>query len=374
MKKTGLLLFLATLANAQQPQQQRLTELPNTGISGVYEVIHAVTDARYAIDYFREYGFRVIDSAAITAPDAQKLYGVNSALKTYRLQNGSIDSHGLLRLWVWEKLLGEGVGYTAPETIGQRMTVMKTADIVRIYDVYSTLRDSKQAWLPTEPIADDLFGLNKPDKISFFKRPVLVRENAVYGEFFTHVFFQRYGYEIPGYGTINPDAPLKTSEFTHHDWIINAPSLEAVSYLSSALGLKSEGPPEINGDWQRGPRRVFMMETGYTHWYQGFVSPNNICGKLKFFIPRGSKPDRSAHQRVGELGVTLHSLFTPKLAMVYDLVKKDPRLTSTAIQKNEFGENCFNFSDRAGVSWQIIEKKTMQNKPATKVEFTPTNN
>lgn len=373
MKKIVLLLFLATLAKAQ-PQQQRLSDLPDTGISGIYEVIHAVTDARYAIDYFREYGFQVIDSAAIAAPDAQKLYGVNSALKTYRLQNGAIDSHGLLRLWVWEKPLGEGVGYTAPETIGQRMTVMKTADIVRIYDVYSTLRDSKQAWLPTEPIADDLFGLNKPDKISFFKRPVLVRENAVYGEFFTHVFFQRYGYEIPGYGTIKPDTPLKTSEFTHHDWIINAPSLEAVSYLSSALGLKSEGPPEINGDWQRGPKRVFMMETGYTHWYQGFVSPNNICGKLKFFIPRGPKPDRSAHQRVGELGVTLHSLFTPKLAMVYDLVQKDNRLTATAIQKNEFGENCFNFFDQAGVSWQIIEKKTMQNKPVTKVEFVFTNN
>lgn len=164
-------------------------QLPDTGISGVYEVMHAVKDARYAIDYFREYGFRVVDSAAISAPEAQKLYGVNSALKTYRLQNGGIDSHGLLRLWVWEKPLGEGVGYAVPETIGQRMAVMKTGDILRLYDLYGTLRDNKQLWLPTEPIADDLFGLNKPDKISFFKRPVLVRENAVYGDFFTHVFF-----------------------------------------------------------------------------------------------------------------------------------------------------------------------------------------
>lgn len=349
-------------------------QLPDTGISGVYEVMHAVKDARYAIDYFREYGFRVVDSAAISAPEAQKLYGVNSALKTYRLQNGGIDSHGLLRLWVWEKPLGEGVGYAVPETIGQRMAVMKTGDILRLYDLYGTLRDNKQLWLPTEPIADDLFGLNKPDKISFFKRPVLVRENAVYGDFFTHVFFQRYGYEIPGYGTIDPSTPLKTSEFTHHDWIINAPSLEVVSYLSSALGLRAEGPPEINGDWQKGPKRVFMMETGYTHWYQGFVSPNNICGKLKFFIPRGEKPDRSAHQRVGELGMTMHSFFTPKLDMVYDLVRKDGRLTATPIQKNELGERSFNFRDSAGVSWQIIEKKSTRHTPVTKLEFVSTNN
>ncbi len=106
----------------------------------------------------------------------------------------------------------------------------------------------------------------------------------------------------------------------------------------------------------------------------GFVSPNNICGKLKFFIPRGPKPDRSAHQRVGELGVTMHSLYTPKLEMVYELVKKDPRLTATALLKNEWGERCFNFADTVGISWQIIEKKTTQHKPLTKVEFTPTNN
>ncbi len=349
-------------------------QLPDTGISGLYEVVHAVKDARFAIKYFGEYGFRVIDSSAVSAADAQRMYGVNSGLKTYRMQNGEIDSHGLLRLWVWEKPLGEGVGYGVPETIGQRMAVMKTNDIVRLFDIYSNLRDLKQLWLPTEPIADDLFGLNKPDQISFFKRPVLVRENAVYGEFFTHVFFQRYGYEIPGYGTINPSTPLKTSEFTHHDFIINAPSLEVVSYISSALGLKSEGPPEINGDWQKGPKKVFMMDTGYTHWYQGFVSPNNICGKLKFFIPRGQKPDRSAHQRVGELGMTLHTFHTPKLDIVYGLVKQDSRLTATAIQKNELGERCFNFRDSAGVSWQIIEKMSTKNKPVTKLEFTSTNN
>ncbi len=367
MKKIICLILLTAPLLRAQP-------LPDTGISGIYEVIHAVPDARFAIAYFGEMGFRVTDSASINSADAQKMYGVNSALKTYRLQNGRIDSHGLLRLWVWDKPLGEGVGYTAPESIGSRMTAMKTNDIVRLYDIYSTLRDNKEHWLPTEPIADDLFGLNKPDKISFFKRPVLVREAAVYGEFFTHVFFQRYGYEIPGYGTINPDTPLKTSEFTHHDWIIKAESMDAISYLSTALGLKSEGAPELNGDWQRGPKRVFMMDTGYSHWYQGFVSPNNICGKLKFFIPRGTKPDRSAHQRVGELGVTMHSLYTPKLDMVYDLVKKDGRLRAGAVQKNELGERSFNFSDSVGVSWQIIEKKNTLNKPATEVKFVSTTN
>lgn len=358
-----ILLFVCTQTFAQT--------LPDTGISGVYEVMMGVKNRTEAIRYFGEFGFAVVDSAKISADRAQALYNVPSPLTSYRLQNGDVDSHGLLRIFVWEKPLGNGVGYSTPETIGSRMAVMKTSDIMRLYDIYSLARAAKQPWLPTEPIADDLFGLNKENKFDFFKRPALVRENAVYGEFFNHVFFQRSGYHIEGYGTINPKAPLKTSEFTHHDFFIQAENMEAISYLSTALGLKAEGAPEVDGDWLRGPKRVFMMEDGYTHWYQGFVSPNNICGKLKFFIPRAPKPNRSQHQRVGELGITLHSFYVPDLKKVHDLVLADKRLKATAIQRNEFGEWSFVFSDQTGCTWQIIEKKSVKKQPVKvlKVEF-----
>lgn len=363
-----LALFLVWLLPKRSLAQQNL---PDTGISGVYEVMMGVKNKAEAIRYFAEFGFSVVDSARISADRARALYNVPSALTSYRLQNGDVDSHGLLRLFVWDQPLGNGVGYTTPETIGSRMAVMKTNDIMRLYDLYSAARNAKQPWLPTEPIADDLFGLNKENKFDFFKRPILVRENAVYGEFFNHVFFQRYGYHIEGYGTINPKAPLKTSEFTHHDFFIKADNMEAISYLSTALGLKAEGPPEVDGDWLKGPKRVFMMEDGYTHWYQGFVSPNNICGKLKFFIPRAPKPDRSQHQRIGELGITLHSFYVPDLKKVHDLVLTDKRLKATSIQKNEFGELSFVFSDQTGCTWQIIEKKSVRKQPVKvlKMEF-----
>jgi hypothetical protein len=353
--------------------QTRLTaqNLPETGISGLYEVMLGVKDPAEAIKYFADFGFTVTDSAAITAEAAMRLYGVNSPLRAYRLQNGDIDSHGLLRLLVWAQPLGEGVGYSIPETIGSRMAVMKTDDIWRLYDIYSAARASKQLWLPTEPIADDLFGLNKDNKFDFHKRPILVRETAVYGEFFNHVFFQRYGYHIEGYGTINPKSPLKTSEFTHHDFFIEADSLEQVSYLSTCLGLKAEAKPTIDGDWLKGAARVFCMEPGYTHHYQGFVSPNNICGKLKFFIPRSDKPNRSKHQRLGELGITLHSFYVPDLQSVYALVKTDTRLTASTLLRNEFGEKSFVFSDQTGCTWQILEKKVVKNVPVKvlKMEF-----
>ena len=348
---------------------QNESKLPDTGISGLYEVIMAVKDANYAIKYFADFGFTPRDSATIDENTALKIYGVKSKLKSYRLQNGEIDSHGLLRLLVWEKPLGYGIGYTTPETIGSRMSVMMTDDIVRLFDIYSAARESgKEAWLPTEPLADDLFNLDGKEKNTFFKRKTYVRENAVYGEYLNHVFFQRYGYNIPGYGTINPNAPLKTSEFTHHDFFIPAKDMSVLRYLSEALGLKPEKEPSLDGDWQRGPKRVFAMPDGYSHLYQGFVSPNNICGKLKFFIPQQTKPDRSEHQRVGELGVTLHSFYTPKLEMVFELVKKQGILSAN-ILKNEFGERSFVFRSPDGVSWQILEKMETKNKPTTKLDM-----
>jgi hypothetical protein len=345
--------------------------LPNTGISGVYEAMIAVDKPEYYLKYFAAFGFVVVDSGSITREQALKIYGVSSALKSYRLQNGDIDAHGLIRLLVWQNPLGNGVGYTEPETIGSRMMVMKTKDIVRLADIYKMLRTEKQQkWLVTDPLFDDPLRINKNGETDFFKRPVGVRENAVYGEYFTHVFFQRYGYEIPGYGTIAATTPLKTSELTHHDWFIKVDSMQQLMYLQTALGLKAEKLPEIDGDNLKGPKAVFMMRDGYTHWYQGFVSPNNICGKLKFFMPRGPKPDMSLRQRIGELGITIHSFYTKKLDYVFSLVKKHG-LNPLPITANEFKERSFIFKGPEGAAWQIIERLKEPAKAAvTKTVFT----
>jgi uncharacterized glyoxalase superfamily protein PhnB len=346
--------------------------IPDTGISGVYEVFLATDKPEQTLRYFGEFGFTVRDSAAFTAAQAKELYGVDSKLKSYRLQNGEVDSHGLLRVLVWEKPLGAGVGYGVPETIGSRMAVMMTRDVIRLVDVFKAERAQAKPWLAMEPIFDDLYkmGDKSPD---FFNRPVGVRETVVYGELMNHVFFQRYGYAIPGYGTINPAAPLQTSEFTHHDFFIVGPTMDVTNYYRDVLGFKPEKDAEVDGDWLKGPQRVFDMPAGYSHIYKGFVSPNNVCGKLKFFIPQAPKPDRSSRQRVGELGITLHSLYTAKLEMVLDLAKKQG-LKPTAALKNEFGERCFVFKGPDGATWQIIEKTTTKFTPVTKFELKRVNN
>ena len=215
-----------------------------------------------------------------------------------------------MRLLVWDKVKHEGVSICPPRTIGSRLAVMKTSDIYRLKDVFENDRNAGQKWSITEPIADDLFDLDSGKK-DFFNRPVIVRENAVYGSFFNHIFFQRYGYHIDGYGTVDPESHLQTSEFTHHDLFINGKSLDQISYLSTALGLHREAEPAIDGEWQKGPKDVFLLEAGEGHWYQGFISPNNICGKLKLFIPTNQVDNRSELQEIGARGITLHSFYTP---------------------------------------------------------------
>ncbi|MEO1405028.1 MAG: hypothetical protein AAFV54_00875 [Pseudomonadota bacterium] len=346
---------------------------PETGISGVYEVVVGVEEALPLIEYFAEFGFEVVAQETLTAESADQLYGVESAGISYRLQNGSVDTHGLLRIIEWENPLGPGVGYAPPETVGQRMAVMRTRDIVRLDDVFNDLRNAGQPWLPTKPVYDDLYDLDEGE-YSISNRRVGVREMAVYGELFNHVFFQRYGYRIPGYGTV-ADAPLQTSEFTHHDFIVSGDLADVTAYYVEVFGFEAENDPVLDGDWQAGPRAVFGMEAGEAHWYRGFVSPNNICGKLKFFSARDPEHvrDRSQHQRLGELGITMHTLYTPKVSYVHSLALGHD-LEPTPITKNEFDEESFVLTGPDGSTWQILETPESTGQPVTEFNLETTAN
>ena len=348
--------------------------LPDTGVSGVYEVMIGTDDGDTLIKYLAQFGFRQIDKGQIGREKAQALYGVNSALTSYRMQNGDIDSHGLIRILVWESLLGEGVGYAQPETVGQRMMVMRTQDVFRIHDVFTDARKAGQKWLATEPVYADLYAMTegKPDVLN---RRTGVREMAVYGELFNLVLFQRYGYVIKGYGSITADSPLQTSEITHNDFILAGSTKEDMhrqtDYYRDVFGLKPEGPVVRDGDWQDGPKVVFNMAAGSSHYYRGFVSPNDISGKLKFFVNPDQRPDRSAEQKPGFGGITLHSLFADKPELIKRLATEQG-ITTTAVQNNEFGESSFVLSGPDGSSWQILPKPALKNLPVTELTFATT--
>ena len=350
-------------------------EPPDTGISGVYEVMVGVADAAPALEYFAQFGFSEVASADLPADRAARIYGVDSALRSIRLQNGAVDAHGLLRVLEWAAPLGPGVGFAPPQTVGTRMAVMRTTDIFRIADVFADLRDGAgEAWLLAGPVYDDLYNATGGTP-SIVNRRVGVREMAVYGQWFNHVFFQRYGYTIPGYGVIGGHSPLGTSEFTHHDFVVAGDLAEVTDYYETVFGFIPENDPVINGAWQAGPRVVFQMEPGRSHWYRGFVSPNDVSGKLKFFSLEGLHvaDDRSGRQRPGELGITLHSLWTPRLEQVHGLAEA-AGLDAGPVRRNEFDEPSFLVRGPDGASWQVIQRERSVLAPVTQFELVDVDN
>tara|TARA_R110002012_G_scaffold281237_1_gene470236 strand:- start:103 stop:1233 length:1131 start_codon:yes stop_codon:yes gene_type:complete len=363
----ALLGMLSIGVSAEKP-------LPATGISGVYEVMIGTDDSETLISYLTQFGFTQIDKGQLGRDQARSLYGVDSALTSYRLQNGAIDSHGLIRVLEWQALLGEGVGYAQPETVGQRMMVMRTNDVQRIHDVFADARKAGQKWLSTKPVYADLYGMTKgkPDVLT---RRTGVREMAVYGDLFNLVLFQRYGYVIKGYGSIIPQSPLKTSEVTHNDFMLAGSTKEDMhrqtDYYRDVFGLKPEGPVVLDGDWQDGPKVVFNMADGSSHYYRGFVSPNNISGKLKFFINPDTRPDRSALQKPGYAGITMHSLYAADPKLIKRLADEQG-ITTSAMQNNEFGESGFVLRGPDGSSWQILPKPTLVRPPVTELRFETT--
>ncbi len=360
-------------------------ETRSDSVSGVYEVMIGATTAPISdasatskadndqhplIRHFALFGFHEVKRAKIDAKRAQAIYGVPSALTSIRLQNGSVDTHGLLRLLIWDKPLGPGVGYAPPETVGQRLAVMMTADIIRVDDVFSDARTAGQPWLAIPPVFADLFGQTE-GKTDLHNRRIGVRESAVYGEFVNHVFFQRYGYTIAGYGAINWQSPLKGSEFTHHDFVIRTDIDSSTNYYRDVLGMVAEKQSVADGDWLAGPKALFGMVDGASHYYRGFVSANNICGKLKFFRPRDIRFDRSQHQRVGELGISLHSFYVANIRALHARAKS-AGLKPTVIMPNEFAEPSFSFVGPDEVRWQILQIKAPIHPVATQLKIEKT--
>lgn len=363
------LLSLSSLCTAQNFP----AEPARTGVSGVYEVMVGVEDAQAAIAHFELFGFRVIKDETLTSRRSKAIYNVSSNLRSIRMQNADIDAHGLLRILVWENLT-RGVGYARPDTPGQRMAAMHTADVVRLVDVFKDERALDKPWLIQEPVLDSIYQAETA-KPGLHNRRVTVRETGIWGDWFNHVFFQRYGYDLPGYGYINQDAVFRTSEFTHHSFILDKPLDESVTYYVNALGFKPEQKaPIVDGEWQPGPAAVFAMPPGHSHQYIGMVSPNNISGKLKFFYPY----DRESASRASLVlrnarGISMHSLFVNNLNQVKNLLRQEG-IETGAIVKNEFGESSFVFTGPDGAHWQILKlDNSFKTKPVTEFNLVPVN-
>jgi hypothetical protein len=108
-----------------------MTQVQPTSIEGIYEVCIGIRDPIPLIQYWEQFGYRIGQIGELPKEAVNKLYGVNSSLRSIRLYHQDAD-HGLIRLMVWENPTNNGLKMGSMKVKGNRWATTLTADILNI--------------------------------------------------------------------------------------------------------------------------------------------------------------------------------------------------------------------------------------------------
>jgi hypothetical protein len=336
-------------------------------IGGVYEagIGTRASDVERQLAYWKQFGFTPGAEGSLGPEQARALYGVDSALRSIRLLHQDAD-HGLLRLLVWEKPTGEGLGLAPMKVRGGRWTAMLTADV---YNLLNHAEDARAAGLPVHFVP--------PQKQIIYRvpgtpRPFLdavpyVREMALIQPLTRQILFQRFSYSLPLYGRIARDSFFRSSQVTHFG-LVTTGGPEPLDFYDRVLGLlrvRTAGAHESSYE-QEGPRNIFGLLPGERYFTADFDDPRSSpsdpqqmrSGRLKIcrFPADVAIPDRLSQSRPGALGYTLYTIRARGLVELRRRVEAGGASGVTGIRPNEFGESSFSFVAPDGYFWTLIER------------------
>ncbi len=164
-----------------------MTQEQPTSIAGIYEVCIGVRDPIPMIQYWEQFGYRIGRVGELSAPEVNKLYGVNSSLRSLRLYHQDAD-HGLIRLMVWENPTNEGSQMGSMKVKGNRWATTLTADILNILN---HVEEAVTAGLPvkyTNPLWEIIYKREREGR-PFIDPAVGVREMMLLQPLTRQVFF-----------------------------------------------------------------------------------------------------------------------------------------------------------------------------------------
>jgi hypothetical protein len=78
-------------------------------VQGLYEIVINVKNLEKSLPDFIQAGYQPIMEGELEASVALLLYGIDSNLTALRLQKTVTQTHGLIRLWEWNKRLQSGL-------------------------------------------------------------------------------------------------------------------------------------------------------------------------------------------------------------------------------------------------------------------------
>jgi catechol 2,3-dioxygenase-like lactoylglutathione lyase family enzyme len=334
-------------------------------VGGLYEACVGVPDLAAAIADYERYGCRVGRLGELDASAARALYGHDSALRSVRLLHQDAD-HGLVRLMQWERPRNAGLG-VGPDLrcVGSRWGVRLTASVMNIANHAVRALDSGAELTLIEPILAVIGEVTGERAATPFRDELVgVREMVVLQPHYRQVFFERFGYDSPLYGRIDPHCLFRTSQHTHFGMMIANDDHRVLDFYDQVLGLRRWFDAERPWEQATGSRRIFGLEEGETHWMVDFDDPRSgqalterRSGKLKVVrFARGScLPDCMERSRPGCLGYSLYTWRVRDIEGMHRRVQSAGAQGQSDVLADEFGTRSFGFTAPDGYPWMLVE-------------------
>jgi uncharacterized glyoxalase superfamily protein PhnB len=334
-------------------------------VGGLHEVCVGVPDLEIAAADFAAYGCRPAETGTLDAAGARSLYGVDSAVRSLRLSHQQSD-HGLVRLMQWDRPINEGLGLGENlRCTGSRWGVRVTSSAFNILNHAERARQAGQPLSLIEPLLAVIGEVSGTGAARPFRDPVVgVREMVLLQPFYRQVFFERFGYESPLYGQIDPTSLLRTSQHTHFGLMIANDDPKIFDFYDSVLGLKrmlDEVTPYENAT---GSRRIFGLEPGEGFHMVDFDDPasghalrERRSGKLKCvrFAASAKIEHKLDRSRAGCLGYSLYCWRVDDIDAMRRKVDASAVTQLTPIKEDEFGRRSFTFFAPDGYHWMLLQ-------------------
>ncbi|MGC1216973.1 MAG: VOC family protein [Phormidesmis sp.] len=332
-------------------------------IQGLYEVCIGVADPEPQLQYWAQFGYAVGAEGRLSADCSQRLYGVESAVRSLRLTHQSAD-HGLIRLMAWESPVNEGLGLSSMRVRGNRWATALTADVMTLWNHAEVAAKAGEAIKIVPPKWTLIYPI--PQGRPFFDSPIGARELCVTQPLTRQVLFQRFGYSVPDYGQINPDSALLASQVTHMGMIVQDDSQETLRFYDEVLGLlRVQDALESTYETSTGGKYIFEMNPGERFWVTAFDDPRSSAtdwqaarsGRLYIvrFPEALDLPIAYEKSRPGCLGMSLYTYRVGDLAGYRDRIHTSAAKNVTDIVTDEFGDRSFSFTAPDGYFWTLVE-------------------
>lgn len=331
-------------------------------IEGIYEACIGVRDPILQIQYWEQFGYRIGQVGELSKPAVNQLYGVDSALRSIRLYHGDAD-HGLIRLMVWDTPTNEGLKMSSMKVKGNRWTTTLTADVLNILNQVEQAVAAGNLIEYTYPSWEIIYNKDRYAR-PFIDPAIGVREMMLLQSLTRQVLFQRFGYTMLNYGTINNSAAFKTSQITHVGMVIQDDSKETLKFYEDILGLlRVRDDVETTYDSKAG-REIFDLQPQEKFIVTAFDDPRSSktnlqaarSGRLYIIrFPESMQLENSFElSQPGCLGMSLYTYRVRGIEEYFNRIEASGVQKFPEISLNEFGEQSFSFVAPDGYFWNLV--------------------